>query len=160
MRLLMGTVAAAMAVLVGFGAEAQARGPQDKACVAEIRAAGDWGKQLNPGKASFISGTPGDDVIENIPAGTVFCGLGGNDVVRTNNGWFYGGSGIDTVDVNNGMVDGGDQTDVVLENNGVFNGRNGRDVVHFNNGFFDGGPGTDLVQNENSGTCVNVEWGC
>lgn len=155
---LLGMVIVALAT-VGVAA-AGAKGPHDKACVAEVRAAGDWGRTLNPGRAAFMSGTSGDDVIDLIPAGTVYCGLGGHDVVRVNNGWFYGGDGIDTVEVNNGIVDGGAATDVALENHGVFRGRAGADAVHVNTGLFDGGPGIDTVQAVNTGTCVDVESGC
>jgi Ca2+-binding RTX toxin-like protein len=159
MRSLAGAVVLGMLVLMASSAPVGAGGP-DKACVSEIRAAGDWGKTLNPGKAEFVSGTEGDDVIDTIAPGVVFCGLGGDDVVAVNNGWFYGGDGIDTVTVNNAMFDGGTQTDVVITNNGVFNGRESRDVVLVNNGWFNGGPGVDLVQDENNGTCVDVEEGC
>lgn len=134
--------------------------PPDKACVAEVRAAGDWGRTLNPGKATFVSGTPGDDVIERIEPGVVYCGLGGHDIVLENHGWFYGGDGIDTVVLNLGTVDGGAHTDVVQDNRGEFRGRGSRDVVIVNNGFFDGGPGIDAVQDVNNGSCVDVEQGC
>jgi hypothetical protein len=154
-------VGVVLVLLVSIGGTvAGAGGPHDKACVAEIRNAGDWGKTLNPGKATFISGTAGDDKLEIIEAGVVFCGLGGNDTVVVNNGWFYGGGGIDTVWENNGIVDGGENTDVVLMNGGVFRGRNAADFVHVNKGVFDGGPGIDGIEGENSGTCIDVEEGC
>lgn len=146
-------------VLTALSSPVGAGGP-DKACAREVRDAGDWGKSLNPGKAEFVSGTEGDDVIDLIAPGVAFCGLGGNDVVIINNGWFYGGEGMDTVTVNNGMFDGGSETDVAMTNNGVFNGRQSRDIVHVNNGWFNGGPGADLVQDQNNGGCVDVEEGC
>ena len=142
-----------------WGGVAQA-GPPDKACVAEVRAAGDWGKTLNPGKARFVAGTSGDDVIDYIAPDMVFCGLGGNDTVLVNEGWFYGGDDVDTVETNRGTIDGGADTDVVIANHGVFKGRSARDVVHVNLGMFDGGPGTDAVQDRNDGTCIDVEEGC
>lgn len=148
----------AVASLVHLGPADAA--PPDKACVAEVRAAGDWGRTLNPGKATFVTGTPGDDVIDLIEPGVVFCGLGGHDVVLENRGWFYGGDGIDTVVVNLGTVDGGAQTDVVWDNRGEFRGRESRDVVLVNHGLFDGGPGIDAVQDENNGSCIDVEEGC
>lgn len=154
-------IAAAIALAASAAASSGVdAAPPDKACVAEVRAAGDWGRTLNPGKATFVSGTPGDDVVQHIAEGTVFCGLGGNDVVIENHGWFYGGDDIDTVHFNMGVVDGGAQTDVVVDNRGEFRGRTSRDVVLVNNGLFDGGPGIDAVQNANNGVCVDVEQGC
>lgn len=136
-------------------------GPKnDRTCIAAVKAAGDWGKGLNPGKANFVSGTEGDDDIGEVPPGTVFCGLGGDDRVTVNNGWFYGGAGVDQVDTNNGMVIGGDNTDLVTTNNGVFEGGNALDAVKVNNGLFDGGPGVDIIEVANNGTCIDVEHGC
>ncbi len=136
--------------------------PVDRQCRSEVRAAGDWGKELSPGKATFVVGTSGNDVVAHVPAGVVYCGLGGNDRVVLNEGWFYGGEGIDTVETNMGMAHGGTETDVVLANHGLFEGGPDatRDVVHVNHGIFDGGPGSDLVQDANFGTCIDVEIGC
>ena len=147
-------------ITLAFTTAATAAKP-DRACTAEVRAAGDWGKNLNPGKATFVSGTPGDDMIPYIAPGVVFCGLGGDDVVEVNDGWFYGGDDIDAVAINNGFVNGGQDTDVVLTNNGEFFGGPDvvRDIVHVNLGLFDGGPGNDLVQ-ANFGLCISVESGC
>lgn len=161
MKMMLGAAATGLLVLMTIGGGiAAAGGPHDKGCVNEVRIAGDWGKNVNPGKATFVSGTEGNDMIDTIDAGVVFCGLGGHDHVVVNNGWFYGGDGIDSIEVNNGIVDGGEETDVVFTNNGVFNGKNDRDAVLVNNGVFNGGPGSDVVQNENNGTCIDVEQGC
>ncbi len=179
MKALVTTLAVACAALVLVGTPAGAGGP-DKACSSVVHEAGDWGKGLNPGRAAFIAGTPGADEVPEIPEGVVYCGLGGNDHIGVNRGWFYGGPGMDQVDENYGFVRGGDNTDTVGLNAGTFHGgpEAVRDIVHTNTGFFDGGPGDDLVDSGNSGffdggpglhdtiegtnvgTCVNVEIGC
>lgn len=161
--MMLGATALGLTMMATLGTGvAAAKGPQDKACVDAVRAAGDWGKNLNPGKATFVAGDPGSETIDEIPAGVVYCGLGGRDVVTVNNGWFYGGDDIDTVHVNNGRVHGGDATDVVMENNGLFEGATGVDVVHVNNGVFDGGAGFDYIDVDgvNNGICIDVERGC
>ena len=159
MRVIAVPVSAIALIAVALAVPATAA-PVDKRCVAEVRAAGDWGRTVNPGRYTFIVGTDGHDRIAEVPAGAVFCGLGGNDVIEVNRGRVYGGAGIDTVLHNEGVVDGGLETDIVMVNDGDFYGRGSRDVVDDNRGFFDGGAGVDLVQTSNSGVCVDVEEGC
>ncbi len=156
------TAAVLASIALTLASPAAGAGAPDRECRREVRAAGDWGRELNPGRATFVSGTAGDDVVAHVPAGVVFCGLGGDDRVLENEGWFYGGDGIDTVETNFGMTHGGADTDVVLANHGLFEGGPdaARDVVHVNHGIFDGGPGSDLVQDANFGTCIDVEVGC
>ena len=74
----------------------------------------------------------------------VFCGLGGNDTIRTlaEGDIFISGAG----------------TDSVYDNYGTFNGDAGDDSVYYNEvgGHFDGGDGYDTVGYD-EGTLENVE---
>jgi hypothetical protein len=72
----------------------------------------------------------------------VFCGLGGNDTIRTlaEGDIFIGGAG----------------TDYVYDNYGTFNGSAGDDFVDTNYDTFNGGIGLDTV-NTNYGTLSSVE---
>jgi hypothetical protein len=60
------------------------------------------------------------DGITTLDEGDIFLVGGGEDVVVTNNGTFYGQEGNDGVEINSGTFDGGDGTEdfVVIDNGG------------------------------------------
>jgi len=89
--------------------------------------------------------TPGDDTIDYIPRGEVYCGHGGNDsVLNGNHGVFVGGPGSDYTYWNDGAFYGGPGKDWALVNWKPFIGGPGDDEVWSNHGDFIGGPGYDV----------------
>lgn len=170
----------AIATAVGLGscvlaltpaaAETGIDGAPGAACLRELRAAGLVGADFNPSKYRFTGGTEGMDQITGVPAGTVYCGFGGDDQVTFPGGHvagiFYGGEGDDIAAYVDeaGTFIGGPGEDTVIWNSGITNGGEGDDIVVFNyvTGVFDGGAGTDVVTRPDgsSGSCIDVEIGC
>jgi hypothetical protein len=103
-----------------------------------------------------IFGTDGDDAVPSVPAGEVYCGLGGNDLVGSLAGTFIGGPGADRVMQlhSSGTFYGGPGNDIIIgpysnqevTSWGTFFGGPGNDRIHGENrGLFEGGPGHDHV---------------
>ena len=105
-----------------------------------------------------MHGTKGDDVVDYVPAGEVFCGHQGNDHVDGIHGVFIGGPGDDSTRWNDGLFYGGPGDDSVYFNWGPFWGGPGNEYVYNNvgdgnDGVFYGGPGLDY-QNWGRGVFV------
>ena len=109
------------------------------------------------GQPDVFCGFGGQDIGDDLEAGDIFLGGGGNDIVAFNNGTVYGEEGSDLVGTNSGTFYGGGGNDYVLENDGTFYGQEGNDAVENNAGHFDGGDGVDRVFYYNTGTTINVE---
>jgi hypothetical protein len=99
--------------------------------------------------------TDGPDEVYEIPLGEVCYGLGGDDVVDTVSGIFYGGPGDEQITYvyNGGIFYGGPGDDFVgsiwaaskKPCTGLVEGGAGDDTVWSNCGTFDGGTGNDYV---------------
>jgi hypothetical protein len=124
------------------------------------------GSSFNPSNYTFHGGTEANDTFtdDDATAGPdVFCGFGGDDVIRRLDAGdvFLGGEGDDFVGTdagdplssNYGTFYGGPGDDFVLDvNESTFNGGEGDDRVTDNRGTFVGGEGNDTVVTGNPPT--------
>jgi hypothetical protein len=98
-------------------------------------------------------GFGGDDVIRTLDAGDIFLGGAGNDSVRDNFGTAYGQEGEDQVVRNftGSTFNGGAGNDFVFANfaGSTFNGGDDNDRAFGNDGTVNGGPGDDDVDTNN-----------
>jgi hypothetical protein len=113
------------------------------------------GSSFNPSTYTFHGGTEANDTFtdDDATAGPdVFCGFGGDDVIRRLDAGdvFLGGEDDDFV--------GTDAGDPLSSNYGTFYGGGGRDNVVFNYGTFNGGPGDDTVITGNPHRRIAVEF--
>ena len=144
--LLLVTVALMLAAAMALSGVAQAKpiGTKADAQCAKL-AIKTLGPSFNPSTYTFHGGTEGDDPTTTFTAtegNDVFCGFGGNDVIRTLDAGdiFLGGEGTDRVEDNSGTFYGGEGDDNILVNPGTFVGGEGNDTVANGNPPTDGSP--------------------